>query len=87
MLIHMIRKQIHIEESQQKRLRKLAAELGVSEAELIRRGIDLCLGNPHTLSPMIDLSVWEKEKKFISGRPRSGRKTRKWSREDLYDRF
>lgn len=89
MLLHMIRKQIHIEKSQQARLRKTAAELGISEAELIRRGIDLFLARPQFPSPAIDLSLWESEKKFIAAlrRRQRGRKAANWTREELYDRF
>ena len=39
----MVRKQVFIREDQQKRLKALAAAKGVSEAELIRQGIDLVL--------------------------------------------
>ena len=37
----MVRKQFFIREDQQKRLKAVAAAKGVSEAELIRQGIDL----------------------------------------------
>ncbi len=39
----MIRKQFFIKEEQDKQLKKLVARLGVSEAELIREGIDKIL--------------------------------------------
>lgn len=42
----MIRKQIYIEPRQDACLKRRAQELGVSEAELIRRGIDLIVGEP-----------------------------------------
>lgn len=36
----MVRKQVYIRADQEKRLKRAAAEEGVTEAELIRRGID-----------------------------------------------
>jgi hypothetical protein len=36
----MVRKQVYIRPDQEKRLKRAAAEEGVTEAELIRRGID-----------------------------------------------
>ena len=37
----MVRKQIYIEAEQNQKLKRLAAELGLSEAEVLRRGLDL----------------------------------------------
>ena len=89
MLLHMIRKQIHIEKSQQARLRKRAAELGVSEAELIRRGIELYLERRELRRPVIDFGLWAEHKLFMKKlrRRRTGQKPWKWNREELHDRF
>mgnify|MGYP001263566111 FL=1 len=81
-----VRKQIYLDQSQESQLKQLALATGLSEAELIRRTLDLHLGK-HTFYPH-DLSVWEEEKRFIrewlaQGSVAGGRT---WKREDLYDR-
>ena len=81
----MVRKQIYIEARQEDLLKRRAKELGVPEAELIRRGIDSISRVPLTLSP--DLQAWEEEKQYIRERrrldvPQTGRA---WTREELYD--
>lgn len=46
----MIRKQLYIEPRQEEALKRRAHELGVSEAELVRRALDVALaGDPATL--------------------------------------
>lgn len=62
----MVRKQVYIEAEQDALLKKRAKELGVSEAELIRRGIEQVLQTPIVFSP--DLKLWEEEKEFIEQR-------------------
>lgn len=42
-MMYMIRKQLYITEEQEFRLKRQAQELGVSEAELMRRALDLAL--------------------------------------------
>ena len=81
-----VRKQIYIGSDQEARLKQLARQKGVSEAEIIRQAIDL-----HARSfrqPQPDLSAWEEERAFISHLieqgPVPGRRT--WQREDLYER-
>jgi hypothetical protein len=81
-----VRKQVYIEPYQDRLLRQLAAEAGVSEAEIIRQALDR-----HTqlfrFSPR-DIDAWEKERAFITHLielgPISGRRT--WRREDLRER-
>ncbi|MBI3942648.1 MAG: ribbon-helix-helix domain-containing protein, partial [Chloroflexi bacterium] len=79
-------KQIYIEPEQEERLKRLAAETGITEAEIIRDAID-----QHLLmrrSPRRNLSAWEAELAFIrqliQAGPVPGGRT--WRREDLYDR-
>lgn len=84
-MARMVRKQIYIEPSQETLLKKRAKERGVSEAELIREGIEWVLNAPITVPR--DLRSWEKEMKFIEERrkiivPQTGRT---WTREELYD--
>lgn len=81
----MVRKQIYLEPEQEKRLKQQAKALGVSEAELIRRGIDrvtrLPAGGP------LDSKAWQDELAFIRKRARRWKalgQTRRWTREVLY---
>ncbi len=81
-----VRKQIYLDRAQELHLKQLAAATGLSEAEIIRRTLNLRLGIP-TKQPR-DLSAWEEEKRFIkewiAQGPVAGGRT--WKREDLYDR-
>lgn len=81
----MIRKQIYIEPEQEAQLKQVARQLGLSEAEVIRRAIDLHLlelRNPQQAS-----KLWEEEVAFMRSRiglaPAGGKRT--WQREDAYD--
>ena len=81
----MVRKQVYIEPRQEEMLKRLARELGVPEAEIIRQGIDEVGRTGHALPP--DGQAWEEEKAFITRRrrrraPQTGRA---WTREELYD--
>ncbi len=81
----MVRKQIYIEPQQDELLKRRAKELGVSEAELIRRAIDQIDRAPMALPP--NLQAWEEAKQFIQQRmrmivPQTGRT---WTREEIYD--
>ncbi len=84
-MTRMVRKQVYIEPHQDALLKRKAKELGVSEAELIRRGIDQVCRTPITLRP--DLEAWEEMKEFIRKYrmfdvPQTGRT---WTRDELYD--
>lgn len=84
-MARMVRKQVYIEVEQQKRLKALAKERGVSEAELIRQGVDLALARGET--PILDHQAWEEELAFMRERdklPSSGGQ-RTWTRDELYD--
>ncbi len=55
-MAEMIRKQVYIEPRQDQLLKALAKELGLTEAELIRHGIDWGLASMAGLRP--DLAAW-----------------------------
>lgn len=82
-----VRKQIYLDHAQEVQLKQLALATGLSEAELIRRTLNLHLGLLPSFQPR-DLSAWEEEKRFIkewlAQGPVAGGRT--WKREDLYDR-
>ncbi len=50
-MMYMIRKQLYITEEQEFRLKRQAQQLGVSEAELMRRALDLALGSEVPVLP------------------------------------
>lgn len=83
----MVRKQVYIEPAQEKLLKRRARELGVTEAELVRRGIEAIANTP--ASALIrDSEAWEQELSFMAERmnlvvPQTGRR---WTREELHDR-
>ena len=84
-MARMVRKQIYLEPHQEQRLKALSRLLQVSEAELIRRALDLYLFE--TLVSRSRLAVWEQEKAFIeqwmAQGPVPGGRT--WTREELYE--
>lgn len=85
-MAEMIRKQVYIEPRQEQLLKALARKLGVTEAELIRQGIDRGLQHGAEFRP--DPAAWKKVERFILARMRKGALTgkRRWTREDLYGR-
>ncbi len=81
----MVRKQVYVEARQEEQLKRLARELGITEAELIRRGIDQVTRLPLRLPP--DPRAWEEARTLIRQRmelevPQTGRN---WRRDELYD--
>lgn len=81
----MVRKQVYITAEQDALLKRRAKALGTSEAEMVRRGIELAGQTAATLP--FDREAWEEEKRFIRKRmrmkvPQTGRS---WTREELYD--
>jgi hypothetical protein len=81
----MIRKQIYIDADKEALLKQRARELGVSEAELIRR----CLNDLERQAAAIavDRRAWEEELAFMQARSQTvpGRQGhRQWTREELY---
>jgi len=81
-----IRKQIYIEPHQDALLKRLAGELKVTEAEIIRQAIDRY--TRFTRFSKQDLSIWEREKSFITHLIQQGPVPGKriWKRESLHER-
>lgn len=83
-MARMIRKQVYIAPEQERTLKRLAKQRGVTEAELIRDGIDHIAVAPHRPT---DRSAWQREERFIREKrmfdvPQTGRG---WTREDIYE--
>ena len=80
-----VRKQIYIEPRQEEMLKRQAKELGVTQAELIRRCIDQIGRVSIGLPP--DQKAWEEAKAVIQERTRivAPQTGRTWTREELYD--
>ena len=81
----MVRKQLYIEPRQEELLKRRAQELGVTEAQLIRRGIDQIGLAPAGLP--LDHKAWEEAKALIQKRlrisvPQTGRS---WTRDELHE--
>ncbi len=81
----MVRKQVYIEPEQETLLKRRSRELAVSEAALIRRGIEQAARAGSSALP--DLKAWEAARRFIQQRlaivaPQTGRT---WTREELYE--
>jgi len=82
----MVRKQIYIRPEQDGALKHRAKALGVSEADLIRQGLEMVLGRADAPTDPTD-QAWEEAKRFIQLRmamkvPQTGRS---WTREELYE--
>ena len=81
----MIRKQIYLDPAQEAVLKHRARELGVSEAELIRRCLD-AVGQQEVPRPL-NPQAWADELAFLRHRVASvpSRTARRsWTREELY---
>lgn len=84
-MTQMVRKQIYIEPRQEKRLKRQASKSGVTEADIVRRGLDIAL--EQTEYTVRDAEAWQDELAFIRERakmPALGKK-RTWKREDVYE--
>ena len=82
----MVRKHVYIEQEHDELLKRRAAELGVTESELIRRGIQAVVRRP--APALLDDGAWEEELTFIEERARTLPATgedRNWTREEMYD--
>jgi len=82
----MIRKQVYIEPRQEARLKSLAARLGLSEAELIRRAIDRLFSAEWTWGRALHPGAWERARALREAWISNGeaRSTVRWTREELY---
>jgi hypothetical protein len=81
----MVRKQFYIAPEQDETLKRKATELRVSEAELVRWGIDeVTRGGSRFVS---DDEAWQAAKRFMEKRARMKvpQRSRSWTREELYD--
>lgn len=81
-----VRKQIYIEERQERKLRRIAESRGISQAEIIRGAIEHEAAGS---SPGVgaDPSAWQQALNFMLALHREGRTKkapRSWNREDLY---
>lgn len=81
----MIRKQVYIEPGQDRLLKQRAQQLGLTEAELIRRSLDRGLEglSPRRPNP----AAWQAVRRFIRRRMRLKlpQSPRRWTRDELYD--
>jgi hypothetical protein len=82
----MIRKQVYIESRQETTLKQQARNLGITEAEVIRRAIDRQMISVRFGAK--DPKAWEKERAFITKRMAKGPTSegRQWKREDAYEK-
>ena len=81
----MVRKQVYIEPRQEISLRRRAKELGISQAELLRRCIDGMGTAPATMPR--DVAAWDEAKAYIEERMSiaAPQTSRTWTRDELYD--
>lgn len=81
-----IRKQVYLDPQQEARLKQLAAETGLTEAELIRQALDR--GLPPLAAGRRNRQAWQEELQFIEGWLQRAPvlPDRQWTREDLYVR-
>lgn len=84
----MIRKQVYIEEEHDTLLKRRARELGVTESELIRKGIEQITRS--RTSSHRDPRAWQEALAFMRERQRlvgqvPHREGRGWTREELYE--
>ncbi len=102
-MARMVRKQFYIEPRQDELLKRRARELGVTEAELVRQGIEHLVLEPQSpaegseveqaialLRERDRLAAWEELKADIEQRMNIGvpQTGRNWTRDELYeDRF
>lgn len=86
-MARMVRKQVYIEERQERLLKRRAKQLGVTEAELIRQGIDEldrrapADPGPRRLEALADSERYIRARRLPSV-PQTGRR---WTREELYE--
>lgn len=80
-----VRKQVYIEDAQERQLKQRARALKVRESDLIRKGLDLVLRQQSLGQP--DRRAWKAELDFIRSRAAlpAGSGKRTWSREELYE--
>lgn len=81
----MVRKQVYIEQAQEELLKRRAKELGLSEAEIVRRALQAALRSG-AATFIADPKAWERLKadmeEWAARGPVPGERT--WTREDAY---
>lgn len=84
-MARMVRKQVYITKEQQALLKRRARALGVPEAEIVRRGIELASQPGAARRP--DPQAWQELKKDMEkrGRMKVPQTGRTWTREELYE--
>ncbi len=84
----LVRKQVYIEQSQERRVKRRAKEEGVPEAEIVRRALDLGLERLSAAATPIrtgdSTSFFRLIDRLIRQGPVPG--GRSWTREELYER-
>ena len=86
-MAQMVRKQVYIQKNQEERLKKVAEARGVSEAEIIRRALEIELRRAGYRQAYDD----EAFSKFLAfmqeldQRPPVPQRKRNWTRDDLYE--
>jgi hypothetical protein len=86
-MTQMIRKQIYIQKDQEDRLKKIAETRGVSEAEIIRRALDVELKHAG-FRLAYDDEAWARAYQFMLDLAKRGpvpQRKRDWTREELYE--
>ena len=86
-MAQMVRKQIYIQKSQEERLKKVAEARRVSEAEIIRRALELELDRAG-YRMAYDTEAWQRVLDFVAEmdkRPPMPQSPRDWTRDDLYE--
>ena len=84
----MVRKQVYIEPLQERMLKRRAKQLGVTEAEIIRKALDHVGVSPMAPRREVDLDAAREALKFmrsLSARAKRAPKGRTWTRESLYE--
>jgi hypothetical protein len=82
----MVRKQVYIDGGQEQFLKRRAAELGVTEAELIRQGINLLSQTP--IGEPFDPVAWADEEAVLASRSRvksTRRESWRFRRQEVYE--
>jgi hypothetical protein len=86
-MAQMIRKQIYIQKRQEERLKKVAEARGISEAEIIRRALEIELRHARYHSAY-NRDAWMRIRGFVmelEKRAPARRRKRDWKREELYE--
>lgn len=81
----MIRKQLYLEASQDRLLKRLARERGTTEADIVRGAIDR-LSAPRGTPPASE-AAWHRALRFMEALGARGPlppEPRRWNREDIY---